>query len=70
MDGIKINGVTLFVGKLPRRKQACFYFTDGTTLFPVAYIRPEYESMVNHNWQKMLDGIQVVKEQSGLPQGS
>lgn len=28
MDGIKHNGVALFLGKIPGRKQECFYFQE------------------------------------------
>ena len=57
MDGLKINGVTLFLGKIPNRKQECFYFERGTTLYPVAYVRKELLKDAQVLWGKMIEGI-------------
>jgi len=58
MDGIKINGVTLFLGKLPYRKQACFYFTkDGSNLWPAAYVRADILEDVEELWSEMMEGL-------------
>jgi len=54
MDGLKLNGVTLFLGKIPNRKQECFYFVEGTTLYPVAYIHKELLKDAQRLWDKML----------------
>ena len=57
MDGIKINGVTLFIGKLPGRKQECFYFQIASRIWPVAYIRSEHIEQATDFWTQMLRGI-------------
>ena len=54
MDGLKLNGVTLFFGKMPNRKQDCFYFAEGTTLYPVAYVRKELLKDAQRLWGKMI----------------
>lgn len=53
MDGIKINGITLFLGKLPNRKQECFYFAEGTSLIPVAYIKDSKLKDAKLLWKKL-----------------
>jgi len=57
MDGLKINDVSLFLGKIPNRKQECFYFAEGTTLYPVAYIRKESLNDARRLWAKMIGAI-------------
>ena len=54
MDGIKVRGVTLFLGKIPNRKQECFYFAKGTCLYPVAYIRKENLEEAKRLWSQMV----------------
>lgn len=61
MDGIKIKDITLFMGNIPNRKQDCFYFAEGTCLYPVAYIRKENLEEAKRLWGKMLDSIQEIK---------
>ena len=62
MDGLKINGVSLFLGKMPNRKQECFYFAEGTCLYPVAYIRKENLEEAHRLWGKMLESARGGKE--------
>ncbi len=57
MYGIKINEVTLFLGHIPGRKQQCFYFAEGSILYPVAYVSPKQLPNAQRLWQKMLDAI-------------
>ena len=57
MNGIKIGEVTLFLGKLPNRKQECFYFEEGATLFPVAYVSAKALPKAKKLWAKMVDAI-------------
>ena len=63
MDGLKINDVTLFLGKIRGRKQECFYFVVGTYGCPVAYISPKILPEAQRFWQKMLDGIPVKESE-------
>ena len=65
MDGLKINGVSLFLGKIPSRKQECFYFEEGTALYPVAYIKSELLDDAKRLWGRMIgskvkDNLPVV----------
>lgn len=62
MDGLKRNGITLFLGKIPSRKQECFYFLEGTTLYPVAYIRKELLTDIKRLWAIMLEGLEIKDE--------
>lgn len=55
MNGLKINNITLFVGYLPNRKQACFYFQDGASIYPVAYIKKERMAQTVRLWETMLN---------------
>ena len=54
MNGIKLNGVTLFLGKIPCRKQECFYFAEGNRLLPVAYISKALLPEAKRLWGKMI----------------
>ena len=57
MNGLKINDVALFIGKLPGRKQNCFYFSEGSKLLPIAYIKDKYMPEVERLWNKMLEKV-------------
>ncbi len=59
MGGLQIRGtdVSLFLGKLPNRKQECFYFAEGTVLIPVAYISERDLPEAKRLWQMMLDAV-------------
>lgn len=57
MEGIKINGVSLYIGKIPGRKQNCFYFQEGNVIYPVAYIKDRHMKDAEYYWNKMLDGV-------------
>ncbi len=52
MDGLKINGVSLFLGKMPTRKQECFYFEEGVNTYPIAYILPHNLKEGKRLWAK------------------
>ncbi len=56
MNGISQNGVTLFLGKLPGRKQACFYFLflEESSIYPVAFVSSKHLIMAHRLWAKML----------------
>jgi len=55
MDGLKRNDVSLFLGKLPYRKQECFFFVEGTCAYPIAYIRKENLEQAKRLWGKMIE---------------
>lgn len=57
MDGIRLGGVTLFLGQIPQRKSWAFYFSEGPALYPVAYVRPEMLEQAKELWARMLRGI-------------
>lgn len=64
MDGIRINGVGLFLDKIPTRKQECFYFSEGTKVYPVAYVRKEILEDAKRLWGKLIgEGDYVVDKQ-------
>lgn len=70
MDGIKINNVSLFIGKIPTRKQECFYFVDKNGMWPAGYIRAEYLEKTKELWQEMFkfttyNITAVVEEKNG-----
>ena len=57
MEGLKINGTSLFLGKIPGRKQECFYFAEGTHLYPMAYISDKNLLEAKRLWGKMLEPL-------------
>lgn len=57
MDGIRVYGVSLFLGKIPERKQECFYFAEGTTIYPVAYISKKSLPDAKRLWGKMVKDV-------------
>jgi len=62
MQGIESNGVQLFLGKIPTRKQECFYFVEGTALIPVAYITERNLADAKRLWQKLLVNIPLKEK--------
>ena len=54
MDGLKLHNVSLFLGKIPCRKQECFYFAEGTTFLPVAYISETNLPEAKRLWGKFI----------------
>lgn len=62
MDGIKINGVSLFLGKIPTRKQHGLYFVEGSQQLVIAYIKDKDLQEAERLWGKMLSGIPEMKE--------
>ena len=62
MDGIKINEITLFLGKIPNRKQECFYFAEGTNLIPVAYVHKDLIEEAHRLWGNMINALKTKKQ--------
>lgn len=56
MDGLKKNGVTIFLGRIPPRKSLCFYFEEGSSIYPVAYVSKKLEDIAIEKWAKFLSG--------------
>ena len=54
MDGLSINGVSLYLTSIPSRKGLAFCFIDGSSLYPVAYVSAKLEDMAIKEWKKML----------------
>ena len=54
MDGLEVNGVTLYLTHIPSRKNLAFCFMDGGCLYPVAYVSAKLEDMAVKEWKKML----------------
>ena len=54
MNGISINGVTLFLGKIPGRRQACFYFLEDGSIHPASFVSSKHLIMTHRLWAKML----------------
>ncbi len=57
MDGIKVKEVSLFLGKLPNRKQECFYFVKGTNWYPVAYVSKTNLTDAKRLWGEMIKDL-------------
>lgn len=57
MNGLRIKDVSLYMGKIPGRKQECFYFAEGNNLYPVAFISKNNLENARRLWGKMLEGI-------------
>jgi len=66
MDGIRINGVALFLGSIPNRKQEGFYFSEGTRIYPVSYISNDNLPEAKRLWGEMLNGASLLMEKIGL----
>lgn len=62
MNGIRIGDVALFIGKLPYRKQECFYFEKENTVIPVAYIKEDRLSEARELWEEMISKIERAGE--------
>ena len=57
------NKVKLFIGKLPGRKQECFYFVENeTSIFPIAYISSRNLAEIKRLWNELIQGIPMRKE--------
>lgn len=63
MNGIKMNGVSLFLGKIPTRKQHGLYFVEGVQQLVVAYIKDKDLQEAERLWGKMLSGIPEIKNE-------
>ncbi len=59
MDGLKINGVSLFLGYFPHRKQHCFYFEEGNQVTVIAFIPDSSLAEAQRLWAKFIGSIQV-----------
>lgn len=54
MNGLEVNGVTLYLTRIPGRKGLAFCFLDGSVISPVAYVSEKLEDMAIVKWKKML----------------
>ena len=54
MDGLVVNGVSLYLTHISNRKGLVFCFMDGGSLYPVAYVSAKLEDMAIKEWKKML----------------
>lgn len=54
MDGLSINGISLYLSHIPGRKGLAFCFIEGGHLYPVAYVSAKLEDMAVGEWKKML----------------
>ena len=54
MDGLEVNGVSLYLTHIPNRKNLVFCFMEGGSLYPVAYVSAKLEDMAIKEWKKML----------------
>ena len=54
MDGLEVNGVSLYLTNIPSRKDLVFCFMEGGSLYPVAYVSAKLEEMAINEWKKML----------------
>jgi len=57
MDGIKANGVILFLTRLPNRKGISFCFEDEGVLYPVAYVSEKLNPKAVELWDKLTKGL-------------
>uniref|UniRef100_A0A6M3KW17 Uncharacterized protein n=1 Tax=viral metagenome TaxID=1070528 RepID=A0A6M3KW17_9ZZZZ len=58
MDGLKFlrTNIILFLGRLPGRKQECFYFEEDGVIYPIAYISSRNLKEAQRLWTKLLEG--------------
>jgi len=54
MDGLCINGITLYLTSIPGKERLAFCFKDGGRLYPVAYVPANSENIAVGKWKKML----------------
>ena len=54
MDGLEVNGVSLYLTHIPGRKSLVFCFMEGGSIYPVAYVSAKLEDMAVKEWKKML----------------
>ena len=54
MDGLEVNGVSLYLTHIPTRKGLVFCFMEGGSIYPVAYVSKKLEDMAIKEWKKML----------------
>ena len=54
MDGLAVNGVSLYLTHIPSRKGLVFCFMEKGSLYPVAYVSKKLENMAIKEWKKML----------------
>ena len=54
MDGLEVNGISLYLTHIPNKKGLVFCFMDGGSLYPVAYVSAKLEDMAINEWKKML----------------
>ena len=57
------NKVKLFIGRLPGRKQECFYFVENeTSIFPIAYINNRNLEETKRLWNELIQGLPLRRE--------
>lgn len=58
------TNVKLGIGKLPGRKQECFYFTEDEdrVITPIAYIRKGNLVLAKKLWDELTEDVPVLKE--------
>ena len=69
MNGLSANGVSVFLGKIPGRKQECLYFETDGIIWPVGYIPPRYLKDAKRLWARFIgdselrgrDGFDIVE---------
>lgn len=54
MNGLGINGVTLFLCEIPTRKGLAFCFQQGSKFYPVAYVSAKHDAKAREYWLRML----------------
>lgn len=57
MNGIKTNGMTLYLTQIPNRKGLSFCFEDNGVLYPVAYVSEALRQTAIEKWTKMMEGV-------------
>lgn len=55
--GNERSGVKLFLGRIPGRKQACFYFEEGNRDIPVVYVSEANLPEAERLWLKFQEGF-------------
>lgn len=57
MNGITLNGISLFIGEIPGRNRKCVYFVEepldcASKVTPIGYIEKRYLKEVEQLWLK------------------
>ena len=70
MSGITLNGISLFIGELPDRKQKCVYFIEepldcASKITPIGYVKKQYLKEVERLWLKFTGWDNPVTAKDG-----